>query len=103
MAKARVFFHKAAFVVLVLCATVVLQTASLAGNHAHDHAKERAHSCEICHIGHLPLTQAASYFRFAPPVAVVWLFHAEELDSSGESLFAFKPSRAPPAIFAVAL
>jgi len=81
-------------VLLFLCAVITAQAASFASEHAHQHSSQ--HCCGLCHIGPLPLLQAAATTGFAPIVVVAWLSHSCDFNTPHEVLLASGSSRAPP-------
>ncbi|MGH9613464.1 MAG: hypothetical protein ACRD4P_10325 [Bryobacteraceae bacterium] len=86
---------RAVFVLLVLCATAWLQTASLTPNHLHDHS-DPAHSCVICHIGHLPLMGSSVSPELAPAISIQWAVPPEKRLTPANSSLRHRSSRAPP-------
>ena len=53
---------------IVACSLLVMVSA----NFGHDHATAPAHSCDICHAGHLAGVTAASTARIVPHVIEEW-------------------------------
>jgi hypothetical protein len=82
-------------VLLLLCAVVCAQAASLASEHFHQHASQ--HCCGLCHAGPLPLIQPSVTTALAPTLSVAWIEWSGSLDAPHQVLFAAGYSRAPPA------
>jgi hypothetical protein len=82
-------------VLLVLCATLSAQAASLnAGQETH-HGSE--HCCALCHMGPIPSLPAVATAVIVPLFAPVWLADSAAAGTPREVLFSSAPSRAPPA------
>lgn len=83
------------FALLVLCAVVCAQTASLSEIHSHQHSAQ--HCCGLCHAGPLPFVACAIGAGSLPALAVLWLRFADEAEVVRETLASSAASRAPPA------
>jgi len=82
-------------VLLLMCAVVSAQAASLLAEHSHQHSSE--HCCRLCHAGPLPFLPSTAQAAVAPDGAVVWLAGSSDYDATPEVLLAAGDSRAPPA------
>jgi hypothetical protein len=83
------------FVLLLLCAVVCAQSASLASDYSHRHSSQ--HCCGLCHAGPLPLIQPTAVSAIAPVLSMAWLEWSLGLDAPHQVLLAAGYSRAPPA------
>ena len=86
---------KVAVVALLLCATVAGQTGSLLA--ASEHKESEQHCCLLCHMGPLPLVQAAAPVAPTPLLAVAWLEPVPVFESAHDVALTARSSRAPPA------
>ena len=82
-------------VLLLLCATVAAQSEALAA--AHEAHQATQHCCLLCHVGPLPLVQAAAPAAPAPLLSVAWLEPDPGFESTHDILLTTSSSRAPPA------
>jgi hypothetical protein len=82
-------------VLLLLCAVVGAQAASLASEHFHQHASQ--HCCGLCHAGPLPLIQPSVTAAFSPLLSMTWIKWSGGLSAPHQVLLAAGYSRAPPA------
>jgi len=82
-------------IVLVLCATVCAQAASINAEQETHHATD--HCCALCHLGPAPVLPAAVSTFVAPVFSPVWLAVSTVVATPHEALVTSSPSRAPPA------
>jgi len=83
-------------IVLILCATVCAQSASLNAEQETHHASD--HCCPLCHLGPAPILPAAISAVAAPIFSAVWLAFSVIVHPPGEVLVSSFSSRAPPAL-----
>jgi hypothetical protein len=83
-----------AFVLLLMCAIICAQAASLASEHFHQHSSQ--HCCGLCHVGPMPFLRAAVFAGPAPMVTLAWISRACDFDTDHEVLLTAGDSRAPP-------
>jgi hypothetical protein len=83
----------------LLAIAVVLALGALsthAVSHWHAHAYDEDH-CQICHVGHAAIPQAAAQVAAQAPVPTVRLTVAKEFTSDLEFVGTLSIPRAPPA------
>jgi len=80
---------------LLMCAMVGAQTASIASEHFHQHSSQ--HCCGLCHVGPLPFLQSTTAAAFAPVFVPGWLVPQDCSGAPREALLPSGCSRAPPA------
>jgi hypothetical protein len=68
-----------------------MQTAG----HWHGHASDEQH-CQVCHVGHVAVPQAAARVALLAPATVVRFVPANEKFSEFETLCTHRSPRAPP-------
>jgi len=81
--------------VLLLCATIAAQSATLDPRHESHHAP--GHCCLLCHTGPLTPLRTAAPPSVTPVFLVSWLAPATEFEPFHEVLLTASSSRAPPA------
>jgi hypothetical protein len=84
------------FVLLLLCVTMLAQSAALSGQSESHHSPD--HCCLLCHVGPLPFLQTSATAALAPDFQVVWLAPPAHFDTTSDVRVVPSPSRAPPAI-----
>jgi hypothetical protein len=82
-------------VLVLLCAVVCAQAASLASEHLHQHSSQ--HCCGLCHTGPLPFIQASIASTAVPVVSVFWLELPAACGFVHDAPLMNGDSRAPPA------
>ena len=87
---------RTSLMVLLMCAVVCVQTASVVSEPFHQHSSQ--HCCGLCHAGPLPFLQAVLTAAFAPALSQVWLEQSRGPAVAHEVLLAAGFSRAPPAV-----
>ncbi len=81
-------------ILLVLCATMSLQGASLT---THNHSQASDHCCGVCHAGHLVMLATVAIVPSGAPTNAEWFTPASSSAETLEPLIAAGLSRAPPA------
>ncbi|HZT34238.1 MAG TPA: hypothetical protein VFA33_30380 [Bryobacteraceae bacterium] len=81
-------------ILLILCATVSLQGASLA---AHEHTRASDHCCAVCHAGHLAMVRPVTSFQCSASTEVEWFTPRPQVQEFPDPLVSVWLSRAPPA------
>jgi hypothetical protein len=71
-----------------------MQTAG----HWHGHASDEQH-CQVCHVGHVAVPQAAARVALLAPVSVARFVPANEKSGEFETLCTHRSPRAPPVYF----
>jgi hypothetical protein len=79
---------------LLLCAMLSAQTASIACEPFHQHSSQ--HCCGLCHAGPLHFVQPSITAAIAPVFAPAWLEVQDRSGAPRELLFTAGSSRAPP-------
>lgn len=82
-------------ILLLMCALLCAQTASLTSENLHQHSSQ--HCCGLCHIGPLPFVQPEIASGIAPEQRVAWLEDTSGLDEPHDIVLTAGSSRAPPA------
>ena len=83
-------------VVLLLCATVAMQSASLSEQTRSHQSTD--HCCLLCHVGPLPFLQTRVSAVLAPVFQVVWMAAPPRVETVADERIVPSPSRAPPAV-----
>jgi hypothetical protein len=83
-------------VLLLLCATVLAQSAALAAQSESHHSPD--HCCLLCHVGPLPFLQSSVPAVWAPVFQVVWPAPQAQFETTSNVLLIPCSSRAPPAV-----
>src|ERR1051325_10002705 len=81
-------------VLVLLCAVVCAQAASLASEELHHHSSQ--HCCGLCHTGPMPFVQSSATGVMNPASSMAWLESAPSLDTPHETPVTTGASRAPP-------
>ncbi len=79
---------------VLVCATLLLQSAFFSAPHSHTGAASQC--CAICHAGQLPVLQPVVLSGVLPQLRITWLFNSEGPRCERDALVAAGLSRAPP-------
>ena len=83
-------------VLLLLCATMLAQSAALSAQSESHHSPD--HCCLLCHVGPLPFLQTNVSVMLSPDFQVVWLAPPAQFETPSDIRLVPSPSRAPPAV-----
>jgi hypothetical protein len=92
---ARAAVGRISLVLLLICAVVCIQAASIASEPFHEHSSQ--HCCGLCHAGPLPFIQTAIEAALAPMLSQSRLEQAHGSNPAHRILLAAGSSRASPA------
>jgi hypothetical protein len=83
-------------VLLLLCAILCAQSASLLSEELHRHPSE--HCCGLCHTGPLPFVKPTSMAGLAPVLAVLWIAPIVDASAALAEILPSSDTRAPPSL-----
>ena len=95
MSQAGFFARRFLLIVLVLCATIGAQSASLTAEQETHHASD--HCCGLCHLGPAPILPATASAVTAPVFSPVCITVSVVIGAPHHVLVRSSASRAPPA------
>jgi hypothetical protein len=81
-------------VLLLLCVTMLAQSAALSAQSESHHSPD--HCCLLCHVGPLPFLQTSVTSALAPVFQVVWLAPPAHVETTSDVRLVPSSSRAPP-------
>jgi hypothetical protein len=87
--------RRTVLILLLMCAVIFAQAASLASEQFHQHSSQ--HCCGLCHVGPMPFLKTVANLAFAPMVTVAWVSGCYDSGITHEVLLTAGDSRAPPA------
>ena len=82
-------------ILLVLCAMVCVQAASITAEQETHHGTD--HCCALCHVGPAPVLPTATSAIVAPVFVPIWVATSVAVLTPHEVLVSSSGSRAPPA------